>query len=125
VGQVQPGWAAQVVEERLALQALGLPVHVPTVGVLVRQPVTVEQAEVDNEAQDVYDGVPAQWGPTEKVTVASGSRVRADLQQIWPAQSLLTLHVLGQDVLHMPLQHSSPALVLQSVDWAHALGHAA
>jgi len=27
-------------------------------------------------------GVPAQWGPTEKVTVASGTRVRADLQQI-------------------------------------------
>jgi hypothetical protein len=47
------------------------------------------------------------------------------LQQIWPEQSLLTLQVLGQDLLHMPLQHSSPALVLQSVDWTHALGHVA
>lgn len=70
-------------------------------------------------------GVPAQCGPIEKVTVASGTRVRADLQQICPEQSLLTLQVLGQDLLHMPLQHTSPAAVLQSADWAHALGQVA
>jgi hypothetical protein len=61
----------------------------------------------------------------EKVTVASGTRVRADLQQIWPAQSLLTLQVLGHDLLHIPLQHTSPEAVLQSADWAQALGQVA
>jgi len=59
------------------------------------------------------------------VTVASGTRVRADLQQICPAQSLLTLQVFGQDLPHMPLQHTSPEVVLQSADWAHALGQVA
>ena len=57
--------------------------------------------------------------------MASGTRVRADLQQIWPAQSLLTLQVFGQALLHMPLQHTSPRVVLQSADWPHALGHVA
>jgi hypothetical protein len=52
VGQVQPGWAVQLVEERLALQALGFPVHVPAVGVLTRQPGTVEHAAVDNAPHD-------------------------------------------------------------------------
>jgi hypothetical protein len=42
--------------------------------------------------------------------------VRADLQQIWPEQSLLALHVFGQALLHMPLQQSSPAVVLHSAD---------
>ena len=38
---------------------------------------------------------------------------------------MLTLQVLGHDLLHMPLQHTSPEVVLQSADWAHALGQVA
>jgi hypothetical protein len=45
------------------------------------------------------------------------------LQQIWALQSLLTLHDLGHDVLHMPLQQISPPIVLQSVDCVHFVGH--
>ena len=51
-GQVQPGWATQVAEERLALQTLGVPVQVPAVGVLTRQPGTAEQLEVDSETHE-------------------------------------------------------------------------
>lgn len=125
VGQVQPGSAAQAVAVVFELQDLGVPEHVPAAGVLTRQPGTAGQVDVDRDAHDAWVGVPAQCGPIEKVTVAVGTRVRADLQQIWPAQSLLTSQVLGQDLLHMPLQHSSPEVVLQSADWVHALGQLA
>jgi hypothetical protein len=125
VGHTHPGSAAQVVAVVFRLQALGAPVQVPAVGVLTRQPGTPGHSDVDKAAHDEWVGVPAQWGPIEKVTVASGTRLRADLQQIWPAQSLLTLQVLAHDLLHMPLQHTSPAVVLQSADWAQALGQLA
>jgi len=57
--------------------------------------------------------------------VAGGRRVSADLQQICALQSLLSLQVLGQAVLQMPPQHSSPAMVLQSTDWVQAFGQGA
>lgn len=55
--------------------------------------------------------------------VAAGSRVSADLQQICPLQSLLTSQVFLQLLLHVPSQQSSPAAVLQSLDWVQAVGH--
>jgi hypothetical protein len=82
VGQVQPGSAAQVVALVLPLHARGVPVHVPAVGVSTRQPGTDGQVDVDSEAHAAWVGEPAQCGPIENVTVGSGNRVRADLQQI-------------------------------------------
>jgi hypothetical protein len=65
-----------------------------------------------------------QRGPTENVVVALGSRVSADLQQIWPGQSLLCWQVFGQLLLQIPSQQISPPAVLQSTDWAQTLGQA-
>lgn len=125
VGQLQPGSAAQVVDVVFAPHDRGVPLHVPALGELTWQPGSEAQVDVDREAQDAALGVPAQCGPMEKVCVRPGSRVRADLQQSWPRQSLLTLQVFAHDLLHWPLQHTSPDVVLQSVDCAHALGQAA
>lgn len=125
VGQVQPGSAAQAVAVGFALQALGVPVHRPALGVLTRHPGTEAQIDVDKDAHEEDMGVPAQRGPIEKVTVVPEARVRADLQQIWPEQSALTSQVFAHDLLHMPWQHTSPEVVLQSVDWVHALGQVA
>ena len=103
----------------------GVPTHVPAVDVTGAHPGTVEHELLEREEQAAVDGVPVQCGPVEKVMVAPGRRVRADLQQICPEQSLLTLHDFGHDLLQMPLQQISPAVVLQSVDWPQALGQAA
>ncbi len=119
VFQVHPVCAAQVVELVRLLQDAD-PLQVPA-GPVAVQPGMV--AHEDDE-QVEYDGVPVHRGPGEKVCVAAGSRVSADLQQICPEQSLLVSHVFGQDLLHMPLQQSSPFDVLQSVDVEHSFGHA-
>jgi hypothetical protein len=65
-----------------------------------------------------------QRGPTEKVAVALGRRVSADLQQIWPGQSTLLSQVFVQLLLHRPSQQISPLVVLHSVDVVQALGQA-
>jgi hypothetical protein len=74
-------------------------------------------------AQLVVVGVPVQRGPVENVSVAEGARMIADLQQTCAVQSLLCLHVLGQDLLQTPLQQISPSIVSQSVDCVHCFGH--
>jgi hypothetical protein len=51
-------------------------------------------------------------------------RISADLQQIWPEQSLLCLQVWAHFLLHRPLQHTSPIEVLHSEDWLQVLGQA-
>lgn len=122
MGHVQPGSAAQVDAVAFVPHPRGVPEHAPALGVLSLQPGTVVHVEFDSDAHDVVRGTPAQCGPTENVSVASGNRVRADLQQICPEQSLLAPHVLGQVLLHMPPQQISPAAVLQSADWAQATG---
>ena len=66
-----------------------------------------------------------QRGPTEKVFVGLGSRVRADLQQICPGQSEPLWQLFWQVLLHTPSQQSSPAVVLQSRDRVQAFGQAA
>jgi hypothetical protein len=46
------------------------------------------------------------------------------VQQIAPAQSLDVVHAFGHDVPHNPLQQSSPAWTLQSMDCVHRCGQA-
>jgi hypothetical protein len=52
VGQAHPGSAAQVVAVVFEAQDLGVPVHVPSVGVFIRQPGTDGQVDVDRAAHD-------------------------------------------------------------------------
>ena len=52
VGQAQPGSAAHVVEVVFEPQDLGVPAHVPAVGVFTRQPGTDGQVDVDRGAHD-------------------------------------------------------------------------
>ena len=68
--------------------------------------------------------MPLQVGPTVNTWVTIDStRVKADLQQIWPVQSLLCVQVFSQVEAHRPLQQSSPSAEVQSAEVAQAFGH--
>jgi hypothetical protein len=49
-------------------------------------------------------------------------RIKADLQQIWPVQSLLWVQVCVQVAAQRPLQQSGAADDVQSIDVEHVLG---
>jgi hypothetical protein len=56
-------------------------------------------------------------------TVGAGSRMSADLQQICPAQSLLSWQLLAHLVLQRPSQQISSLSLLQSIELKQRLGH--
>ena len=64
-----------------------------------------------------------QRGPTANVSGGEAALVCADLQQIWPEQSLSLLQLLGQLVRHRPSQQISPDEMLHSLVAEHDLGH--
>ena len=106
------------------MHATDVPLHTPIVVASHWQPgVALHAAMVVMGAQLVIVGVPLQRGPVENSRVADGARMMADLQQTMAVQSLLCLQVLAHDLLHTPLQQISPAIVSQSVDCAHFVGH--
>lgn len=93
-----------------------------TVTAAVQPGILVQASALDVWALQVLSGVPAQWGPVEKVTVAAGFLMIADLQQICPEQSLLEWQVLGHEAWQSPSQHKAPTLPTQSLDCVQAFG---
>ncbi len=119
----QPDSASHVVCAPFEVHGSAVPLHDPiTVSSHMQPGVLVHVVDAVAVEQAVVVGVPMQRGPVEKITVDDGARMRADLQQISLVQSLLCLQVLGHEVLQIPLQQTSPFIVLQSVDCAQALG---
>jgi hypothetical protein len=120
--QVQPDKPSQVSCVAFEVHATDVPLQEPIVVASHVQPGVAGHETALRVEQLVIDGVPTQRGPVLNVNVEAGARIRADLQQICALQSLLTLHDLGQLVLHTPLQQISPPIVLQSVDCVHFVG---
>jgi len=118
-----PDRDSHVTCETFVVHATDVPLHEPIVVASQVQPGITGQEVALRVAQVAAAGVPMQRGPVVNVRVDLGARMRAELQQIWALQSLLTLHVLAHVVLHTPSQQISPPIVLQSVDCAHFFGH--
>jgi hypothetical protein len=100
-----------------------VPVHIPDGS--GSQPGVVAHLPSEPNSVQVYDGVPAQWGPVVKRCVAAGARTSADLQQIRASgdvQSALVSHSLGQLREQTPLQQISPSVVSHSDERLHVVG---
>lgn len=66
--------------------------------------------------------MPVHVGATLKPCGGTGKFALLVLQQIWPLQSLSTLHAFGHVVEHVPLQQIA-AVDGQSADVEHDFGH--
>ena len=120
----QPDSISQAAWVAFEVHGRDVPLHDPMTVVSHWHPGVVVHVVCDVlGAQVGLVGVPVHRGPVENVSVADGARMSADLQQICAVQSLLCLHVLGQDLLQTPLQQISPLIVSQSVDCMHVFGH--